>query len=155
MTKEVESHEARSHWKLMKKSEVNNKHKNKYGKLKTILSNWYFKRKIFPDGRLIKHKSIFCANELMQQRAVNYWVNYAPVVNWISVRSLLAIASIHEFPSRSIDFVLAFPQADLDVDIFIEIPLAMVVDINRGEWVLKLKNHFMESSKQVKICMVF
>ena len=41
--------------------------------------------------------------------------------------SLLAIASIHEFPSRSIDFVLAFPQAVLDMDILMEIPLGMEV----------------------------
>ena len=37
MIKEVESHEAINHWTLMKNSKVNNKHKNKDGKLKTIL----------------------------------------------------------------------------------------------------------------------
>ena len=36
MIKEAESHEARSHWTLMKKSEVNNKYKNKDGKLDSI-----------------------------------------------------------------------------------------------------------------------
>ena len=42
--KEVKAQEYISHWKLMNNTEVNNKHKNKYGKLKTILSIWYFKR---------------------------------------------------------------------------------------------------------------
>ena len=51
---------------------------------------------------------------------------------------LIAIASIHEFPSISIDFVLAFPQSDLDVDVFMDLPLVMLVDGNRREWVLKL-----------------
>ena len=37
MIKYVEANEARSNWTHMKKSEVNNKHKNKHGKLKTIL----------------------------------------------------------------------------------------------------------------------
>ena len=36
LIKEVEAHEARSHWTIMKNSEVNNKKKHKYGKLKTI-----------------------------------------------------------------------------------------------------------------------
>ena len=36
MIKEVEEHEFRSNWTLMKKSEVNNKYKYKYRKLKTI-----------------------------------------------------------------------------------------------------------------------
>ena len=53
------------------------------------------------------------------------------MVDWISVRSLLAIASIHEFPSRSIGFVLAFPQADIDVGVFIELILVMSVYVNR------------------------
>ena len=55
------------------------------------------------------------------------------------LRSLLYKASINEFPSRSIDFVPAFPQYDLDVDVFMEILLLMGVDVNRVEWVLKLK----------------
>ena len=54
------------------------------------------------------------------------------------MRSLLAIASIPELPIKSIDFVLAFPQYELDVDVFMEIPLGMGFDRNIGEWVLKL-----------------
>ena len=50
---------------------------------------------------------------------VNYWETYSPVVNWISVRLLLTICHLHKLESESIDFVLAFPQADLDVDIYI------------------------------------
>ena len=41
--KEVDAHEARIHWKLIKNNEVNNKHKNKDGKLKNILSIWSLK----------------------------------------------------------------------------------------------------------------
>ena len=137
--KEVEAHEAINHWTIMNNIEVNNKHKNKDGKLKTILSIWYFKPKIFSYGRLLKHKSRLCAHGVMQQWVVNYWGTYAPVVNQIILRSLIAIAGIYEFPSISIDFVLAFIQADLDLDLFVEQPLEMVVDKNRGEWVLKLK----------------
>ena len=72
MTKEVEEHDSRSHWKLMKKNKFNNKHKNKDGKLKIILSIWYLKRKRFPDGRLIKHKARLCVNVGMQQLGVRY-----------------------------------------------------------------------------------
>ena len=57
MIKEVEEHGSRGHWILMKNSEVNTKHKNKYGKLKNILSIWYFKRKRLPYGILMKYKS--------------------------------------------------------------------------------------------------
>ena len=40
---------------MFENSEVNNNHKNRYGKLKTILSIWSFKLKRFPDGKLMKN----------------------------------------------------------------------------------------------------
>ncbi len=58
----------------------------------------------------------------MQKWGVNYWETYVLGVNWISVRTLLAIATVHDLPSHSIDFVLAFPQADLDVLVYMELP---------------------------------
>ena len=60
------------------------------------------------------------------------------MLNWISLRSLLTIASINSFTSISIYFVLAFPQSDLDVDVFMYLTLGMGVDGNILEWVLKL-----------------
>ena len=43
------------------------------------------------------------------------------VVKWASVHILLAVAKIHGLSSNSIDFVLAFPQADLEVPVFTEL----------------------------------
>ena len=57
----------------MKKSEFNNKHKNKYGKLKIFLYIGYFKRNNFPDGILMKHKSRLFEHGVMKQWVVNYW----------------------------------------------------------------------------------
>ena len=54
------------------------------------------------------------------------------MVNCIGVRSILAIASIHELKITSIDFVMAFTQADLDVDVFVDITLVMGLDGNIG-----------------------
>ena len=67
----------------------------------------------------------------MQHWGVNYCETYATVINWINVRSILALSSIHELPIISIDFLLAFPQDDLDMGVFVEIFLVMVVDGNR------------------------
>ena len=83
----------------MKKSEVNNKNKNRGGKLKTILSIWSFEHKIFPYRRSMKHKARIFSYGGMQQWGVNYWDTYASVVNWIIIFSLLAISSIHLFLS--------------------------------------------------------
>ena len=74
----------------------------------------------------------------MQQWGFNYWETYALVVNWINVRSISAIASIHEYLGRSIEFVISFPEADLDVGVFMGVPLGLVVYINRVEQFLNL-----------------
>ena len=63
------------------------------------------------------------------------------------MRSLLAIASIHELLIRIIYFIPDFPQSDLDMGIFVELYLGMVVDINIREWVLKLKKSLYGTNK--------
>ena len=40
--------------------------------------------------------------------------------------------------SVPIDFVLSFSQSEVDVGVFMELPLVTVVDGSRGEYVLKL-----------------
>ena len=54
------------------------------------------------------------------------------------MRFLISIAIVHEFPSRPVDCIPAFPLSEIYVDVFMDIPLGMIVDLNRGEWVLKL-----------------
>ena len=49
----------------------------------------------------------------MQKWGDSYWETYSPVVNIMSVRLILAIAKLHNLDSKEIDFLLAFPQADL------------------------------------------
>ena len=78
-----------------------------------------------------------------QTWGLDYWdTYYAPVVTWASVRLLLIIAKIHGLESKSIDFVLAFPQADLDVPVYMELPTGMnpinVSDIDQRQYILKL-----------------
>jgi len=133
MMKEVEDHEKRNHWTVMPRDEMPKG-------AKTILAIWSFKRKRFPDGRVLKHKARLCAHGGMQTWGENYWETYSPVVNWLSVRTLLVISIIHDLETRSIDFVLAFPQAELDVDVFMELPFGFEIDQGK-RYVLKLNKN--------------
>jgi len=103
---------------------------------------WSFKQKRFPDGALNKHKARLCAHGGQQTWGQDYWDTYAPVVTWASVRLLLFVAKIHGLKSKSIDFVLAFPQADLDVPVYMELPAGVnpinVSDGDRRIYGLKL-----------------
>eukprot|EP00956_Cyclotella_meneghiniana_P038372 scaffold153203_cov19-Cyclotella_meneghiniana.AAC.2 len=137
MMKEVKDHEEREHWDLVLSSTVPKS-------AKTIKAIWSFKRKRFPDGTLNKHKARLCAHGGMQKWGENYWETYSPVVNMLTIRLILAIAHIHKLDSKSIDFVLAFPQAELDVDIWMELPIGMCPDwdeFNKRQYVLELKKN--------------
>ena len=46
----------------------------------------------------------------------------------LSRRLILAIAKIHKLESKAIDFVLAFPQADLKEDIWMQLPIGFQVN---------------------------
>ena len=46
-------------------------------------------------------------------------------MNWISVRFLMIVAQILEIDTQAIDFVLAFPQAKLEVPVYMELPADM------------------------------
>jgi hypothetical protein len=133
MVKEVQDHESRNHWTVIPRSDMPSGNKS-------ILSVWSFKCKQAPDGRILKYKAQLCAHGGMQTWGVNYWEMYAPVVNWLSVRALMAISVIHDLETRSIDFVLAFPQADLDVDIYMELPYGFDFDGQR-HFLLKLNKN--------------
>ena len=60
MIKEISDHEQREHWHLFPRADIPKDHK-------TILAIWSFKRKRFPDGRVMKYKARLCAHGGMQQ----------------------------------------------------------------------------------------
>ena len=135
MQKEISDHEKRKHWKLVHRSETKG--------AKTIMAIWSFRRKrdnII--GKVTKYKSRICAHGGMQEKGINYWETYAPVVQWMSVRIMLTLAAIKNLHTKSIDFVLAYPQADLDVEIYMELPQGFNVGTESGRYVLKLQKNF-------------
>ena len=135
MIKDTDYHKSRDHWDVVPR----------WGKppdVKAILAIWYFKRKRFPDGRINKHKARICAHGGMQQYGVNKWETYSPTVNWISVHFLMIVAQVLDLDTQAIDFVLAFPQAELEVLVYTDLPAGMDLagngkDISKN--LLKLK----------------
>jgi hypothetical protein len=121
MEKGINDHESRNHWYIVHRDTLP-------AKAKPIKAIWSFKRKRAPDGSLLKHKARMCAHGGMQQWGDSYWETYSPVVNMLTVRLILAIAKIHKLDSKAIDFVLAFPQADLEEDIWMDLPIGFQVD---------------------------
>ena len=101
------------------------------------MSIWSFKINRDPYGRLIKHKACMYAYGVMQKWGVNYWETYSPVFNWISVRYMLTLIIIIELHIKSVDFFLAYTQADVKTEIFMEFPIYFGVEGDHPrEWVI-------------------
>ena len=45
---------------------------------------------------------------------------YSPVVNWMSVRSMLTLNILRELHTKSVDFSLAYTQDNVKTEIFTE-----------------------------------
>ena len=103
-------------------------------------------KKCKPDGDLLKHNAYLCVHDGMQKWGGSYWETYSPLVNMLTVLLILAIAKIHSLDSKAIDFVLTFPQADLEEYICMQLPIGIQVDgqteaDSNRQYVLKLNKN--------------
>ena len=115
MYKEIEDHIKRKHWMIVP-------HKPVPAHKIPIPMVWSMKRKRDPIGTIIKWKARLCAGGHKSIEFVDYWSTYSPVVSWSTVRMLIILALINNWYMRSIDFVLAYPQAKVKTDIYMHPP---------------------------------
>ena len=85
-----------------------------------------YKARLNLDGsKMIKHK--------------HYELTYAPVVKWYSIRLVLALTLVNGWYTQQIDYVLAYPQAPIEREIYMKIPRGMEIEgKNKEDYVLKL-----------------
>ena len=79
----------------------------------------------------------------MQEKGVNYYNIFAPVVNQSTVRFLLTKSILNGQCARHVDYVLAFSQADCDTDVYLSLPSGFHVKDNSGNqnYCIKLKKN--------------
>ena len=116
MKKEIDAHANFGHWKVVPKHTV--------PKGTRILDAvWSMKRKRRIDTQEVyRHKARLTVHGGQQQQGINFWETYSPVVSWPVIRLFLTMTLLHGWHSRQIDFVLAFPQADVETDIYMKLP---------------------------------
>ena len=137
MLKEFRDHCEREHWELVEKSEVPEN-------TKIIDAVWSMKRKRDIKTReTYKWKARLNVHGGQQEYGVNYWETYAPVVNWFSIRLLLAQALLNNWHTRQVDFVLAYPQADIETELFMKLPRGIQLpnNISNETHALRLKKN--------------
>ena len=81
-----------------------------------------YKRKIRKDGKVEQYKCRLVAQGFWQVEGVHYTENYSPTPVTASIRMLLAMAAAKDGELRHIDAEQALLKADVDEEIYIEIP---------------------------------
>ena len=116
MADEVKSHEDWKHWELVTRASLP-------ANTEILPAVWAFRRKRrITTQEVYKWKARLNLHGGKQTHGVNYWETYAPVVGWSTIRTYLVMMLLNNWVSRQVDFVLAFPQADIECEIHMEVP---------------------------------
>ncbi len=131
--KEVNGHIDNNHWALVKQDRVPDD-------VQIVPSIWSMRRKRDLTANEIKsHKACLNLHGGKQVYGMNYFKTYAPVVMWFAIRLMIVFGIIFCWSLCQVDFVMAYPQASIKTDIYMELPQGVqVATSNSKDHVLKL-----------------
>ncbi len=115
--------------------------RNSIPKTATLLpAVWSMKRKRGIRTRMIKkYKARLNVDGSRMKKGIHYDLTYSPVASWSSIRLILALAATHNWYTKQIDYVLAFPQAPVERPLYMEIPKGIEFEGKpASEWVFEL-----------------
>ena len=133
MIQEANAHSELGHWEVWLKADVP-------ASQDILPSVWAFQHKRRIDTPAVyKHKARLNIHGDMQTYGTNYWETYSPVVNWFLICLCLILTLLLSWTTRAIDFFLAFPQANVECDLFMQLPHGLVFKgVHRSTHCLKL-----------------
>ena len=118
--------------------------KDNIPKQATILPTvWQMRRKRdIKTHQIKKYKARLNIDGSRMQKDIHYNETYAPVALWNSIRVFITLVAALGWHTQQIDYVLAFPQAPVEKELYLHIPKGF--DLTEGDpkdYVLKLKRN--------------
>jgi hypothetical protein len=95
---------------------------------RAIGTKWVFKIKRNADGSINKYKARLVAKGCKQKYGIDYTETFAPVVKYVTLRMVIALAKLLGWPVDQLDVVTAFLYGEMKELVFILIPEGMEVD---------------------------
>ena len=123
------------HWVIIEKSQV--------PKGKNILpAVWAMRRKRdLITGKILKYKARFNVHGGKQIYGLDYFETYSPVATWVVIRFILILSITLKWNSKQIDFIMAFPQADIEHDMYMSLPAGIVPTDPSKDYILLLRKN--------------
>jgi hypothetical protein len=130
---EVNGHVNKKHWQLTKQSEVP-------PGVDVLPSVWPMLRKRdITTNEIKKYKACLNIHGGKQEYGMNYYETYATLVTWFSIRLLIVIGILCGWALRQCNFIMAYPQAPIKCDMYMELPQGIqVAEGYSRDYVLKL-----------------
>jgi hypothetical protein len=131
--KEINGHIDNKNWELVCRDTVSED-------AQVVPSVWAMQRKRDLTTNEVKsHKARLNLHGGKQVYGMNYYETYAPVVTWFAIRLIITFGIIFQYALRQIDFIMAYPQAPIEEDIYMELPQGIKTATgNSKDHVLKL-----------------
>ncbi len=114
--KEVNGHVESNNWTLQKQSNVPED-------VQIVPSVWSLQRKSDLTANKVKsHKARLNLHGRKQVYGMTYFETYAPIVTLFAIRLMIIFRIIFCWALQQVDFVMAYPQAPIGMDIYMELP---------------------------------
>ncbi|KAK2981324.1 hypothetical protein RJ640_007025 [Escallonia rubra] len=94
--------------------------------MNVIGCRWIFKTKIHSDGRLDRLKERLVAKGYTQEEWVDFTKTFSLVIRPGSIRTILTVVVVRDWPIRQLDVKNAFLHGKLDIPIFMEQPHSFI-----------------------------
>jgi hypothetical protein len=118
---EIYGHVDNKHWQLTKQSDV-------LPDTDVLLSVWLMRRKRdITSNEIKKYKACLNLHGRKQEYGMNYYETYAQVVTWFSIRLLIVIGILSGWSLRQCNFIMAYPQAPIECNVYMELPQGIQV----------------------------
>ena len=103
---------------------------------------WLFVVKRRLDGTIEKYKARIVAGGHKQWEGIDFQETYTPVVKFVSLRILLAMAAIDDLEGEQCDIVTAFLYGDLDEEVYMRTPLGITPKVG-DHYLTELGEHLL------------
>ena len=90
--------------------------------VKIITAKWVFKLKLDSNNQPVRYKARLVARGFQQTEGVDYDETFAPVVKLKSLKLILSWAADQDLEIKQIDFDTAFLNAELEHEVYMELP---------------------------------
>ncbi len=114
--KEVNEHVDSNNWTLHKWSKVT----EDVQIVPSVWSLWH--KHDLTTNKVNSHKARLNLHGRKQVYGMNYFEIYAPVVTWFAIRLMIIFWIIFCWALPQVDFVMAYPQTPIKMDIYMELP---------------------------------